>query len=602
MFKHKPNVLKFLSVCSLALIVSTIPSLMSGPAHAVDAEQRKIFNYSISYFNVCNTSGSSSGGSISDAVAAANDNADAIFRALTSYNFKSNGGKPLNVVQAAAVLGNLQSESGFDPMSGVSSGNYYKGIAQWGGGRWTAIKEPRTDLTNQIEHLIEEMDGAYSGALQEFWSASTVDDLVKATFAFVRNYEVAIVGSGGSTKWTDHATACATVQGWDSCSSIGGANPRWPNAQAWYNKYKDTDIAATSSSNSIDGRIIWVGDSRTEGMSNAVTSGDNVWIAQSSTGYNWFNDTAAQQVTSALREGDTIVFNFGVNDLGNVNNYIEKLNSLASGDWSKADKIIVMSVNPVIDGRNNASNAAIEQFNNAMKDGLSDKITYVDTYSKLKDTLTEEDFDQAGLHYTNEVYKKIYDMIRNGTSDGSEIENVCIDGSSSAFGATQYASDGAIIYEQCDPQWADASFGTASVCVAGCGPSAMAMIITALTGQTVTPDMTAKDGSSAYVAGAGSSYSLPSILAEKYDIRTEGISNTVSAYNEVLNNGGMVWLCGSGPLPFTNGGHCIGVRARTSSGKWLVFDSAGRDPNTEYDPQTIVSNANSYSPSAVYKK
>ena len=483
-----------------------------------------------------------------------------------------------------------------------NSGNYYKGIAQWGGGRWTAIKEPRTDLANQIEHLIEEMDGAYSGALQEFWSASTVDDLAKATFAFVRNYEVAILHGGGPTKWSGHDSACTYLQGWDTCSSMGGANPRWPNAQAWYNKYKDTDIAAASSSNSIDGRIIWVGDSRTEGMSNAVTSGDNVWIAQSSTGYNWFNSTAAGQVTSILEDGDTIVFNFGVNDLGNVNSYIEKLNNLANGDWSKADKIIVMSVNPVIDGRNNASNAAIEEFNNTMKNSLSDKITYVDTYSELKSTLTDEDFDGEGLHYTAEIYKKIYDMIRNGTSDGSEIDNVCLDNSSSAFGATAYANDGAIIYEQCDPQWADAPFGTSSVCTAGCGPSAMAMIITALTGETVTPDMTAKDGASAYVAGAGSSYSLPSILAEKYNIRTEGISNTVSAYNEVLNNGGMVWLCGSGPLPFTQGGHCIAVRARTSGGKWLVFDSAGRDPNTEYDPQVIVSNANGYSPSAVYKK
>lgn len=575
-------------------------------SRAISAEQRKIFNYNINYYNICSPGAASGNGSISDAVAAANDNADAVFRAITSYNFKSNGNKPLNVVQAAAVLGNLQSESGFDPMNGVSSGNTYKGIAQWGDGRWDSIADPKTDLTNQIEHLIEEMDGSYSDALQEFWAASTVADLAKATFAFVRNYEVAIINGGGSTRWTDHNTACSTVQGWDSCSSIGGGNPRWPNAQAWYNKYKDTDIAATSSSNSIDERIIWVGDSRTEGMQDAITNGNNVWIAKTSTGYNWFNDTAAKQVTTKIEDDDIIVFNFGVNDLNNVDKYINKLNELAGGDWSKASKIIVMSVNPVIDGKNAASNAAIEQFNNTMKNGLSEKITYVDTYSTLKDSLSESDFDNEGLHYTNDVYKKIYNIIRNGNSSGKRNDTICIDDESSAYGATEYADDGAIIYMQCDNQWGSSAFGSSTICEAGCGPAAMAMIITALTGKTVTPDMTARDGSDAYVPGSGSSYSLPSILAKTYDIRTESIPNTVDDYNKVLNKGGMIWLCGAGPLPFSDNGHCVGIRGRTSNGKWLTFDSSqgyyGHDSNKEYDPKTVVINARSGSASAIYKK
>lgn len=577
----------------LLFIITTAAVFLFGSNQAlsISDEQRRIFNYNIEYFNECSTS--SSGGSISDAVANANDNADAVFKALTSYNFKSNNNKPLNVVQAAAVLGNLQSESGFDPTLTGS----YNGIAQWGGGRWDAVKEPKTDLTNQIEHLIDEMDNGYSDALSELWSASTVDDLAKATFAFARNYEVAITAHRTDTRWVSHSEASAGIQGWDENSSTGYANPRWPNAQAWYNFYKDTDIASTSSANTRDGRIIWVGDSRTEGMSTAITSGNNEWVYKSSVGYDWFVSDAISSVNNKLQEDDTIVFNFGVNDLGNVDKYINKLNELASGDWKNAE-IIVMSVNPVIDGKNGASNAGIEEFNSKMKSGLDSTITFIDTYSELKDSLTSADYDSAGLHYTSEVYQKLYDIIRNGTSDGKSITGECLE--SSSLGATKYANDGSAIYYQCDEQWANASFGSSTVCPSGCGPSAMAMIITAITGESVTPDMTARDGASAYVPGAGSSHSLPEILSSYYDIRVEKIGASVDNFNEVLDNGGMVWMCGSGAEPFTDGGHCVALRARTSSGKWLMFDSAGRDPNAEYDPQFIASHAGGAT--AVYKK
>ncbi|MDO4271371.1 MAG: phage tail tip lysozyme [Candidatus Saccharibacteria bacterium] len=573
-------------------------------SHAMSNEQRQIINYSISHYNICSTDGSSSNGSISSAIANANDNAEAIFNVLTTTNFTHNGNKPLNAVQAAAILGNLQSESDFDPMSGVNTG-YYKGIAQWGGSRWEAIAEPKTDLANQVAHLISELDGDYYGpALQEFWESKDEGDLAKATFAFTRNYEVAILHGGGSTKWSDHDTARYTVQAWDEQASMGQDNPRWPNAQAQYNLYKDKVPSANSTPTRKEGRFIWVGDSRTEGMRDAISNGDNVWVAKSSTGYDWFNSEAAAKVTESLGDEDkakdtTIVFNFGVNDLNNADNYITKLNQLIGGDWKNAEEVIVMSVNPVIDGKNAASNAAIEEFNNKLKNGLSNKITYKDTYTDLKSELQESDFDEQGLHYTEAIYKKLYNMIRNDGSDQSE-STVCNENGSGG-GATKYASDGAIVYEQCDEQWANSSFGSSTVCPSGCGPSAMAMIITALTGKSVTPDMTAKVGSSSYVPGAGSSHDLPENIDDHFGVKAEKIENSVSSINEVLNKGGMVWMCGAGPNPFTSGGHCVAVRARNSEGKWLFFDSAGgRDPNAAYDPNNIVANAGGVT--AVYKK
>ncbi|MDO4271378.1 MAG: hypothetical protein Q4C83_00100 [Candidatus Saccharibacteria bacterium] len=181
--------------------------------------------------------------------------------------------------------------------------------------------------------------------------------------------------------------------------------------------------AGGSASTRDDGKFIWVGDSRTEGMSQAINKDENEWVAKASTGYDWFNSEAAAKVTKALGNKDqaedtTIVFNFGVNDLDNADKYKTKLNELAKGDWKNAKKIIVMSVNPVDDtkakaGGSSATNSAIEEFNKKIKNGLDSKIEYKDIYSQIKDKIKTDD----GIHYDNSTYEEIYDLIRGTESD-----------------------------------------------------------------------------------------------------------------------------------------------------------------------------------------
>lgn len=297
--------------------VLLISSLYALPLSAISDRQKRIFNLGIDYYNECSTSGTSSSGdiNISSDVADANQAADEIFKALTTHNFAHNGNKPLNAVQAAAILGNLQSESGFNPKSGVPNGDF-RGIAQWDKiNRWPKIAEPK-GLKEQVEFMIQEMDGAYAAGLKELWEAKTVGDLAKATFAWARNYEIAIQNGGGKTYWTSQADALSHIQGWDKQSLTGHANPRWPNAQAQYNRYKDqapatsagsSSSSSTSSTSGISGRIVWVGDSRTVGMHEAISDTNNAWIAEVSKGYDWFVNTALGQVKSTLKEGDTIV-------------------------------------------------------------------------------------------------------------------------------------------------------------------------------------------------------------------------------------------------------------------------------------------------------
>jgi hypothetical protein len=141
------------------------------------------------------------------------NNQETAAKFFTSTNFLGNSDKPMNAVQMAAIMGNIQQESGFNPNAG--EGRSYRGIIQWSSpGRWDGIAEPKTDLINQLNYIKTELDGDYKNRLDEFWNTSTVDDLDKATYAITRNYEGAVIGSGGSKTWTNDTDAANNVQDW----------------------------------------------------------------------------------------------------------------------------------------------------------------------------------------------------------------------------------------------------------------------------------------------------------------------------------------------------------------------------------------------------
>ena len=188
--------------------------------------------------------------------------------------------------------------------------------------------------------------------------------------------------------------------------------------------------SGSSATSAVDNsNFIWVGDSRTVGMQGVITSGNNEWVAKSSMGYDWFVSEAIPTVNKKLEEDDVIVFNLGVNDLGNVDKYKSKLNELATGDWSKAGRIIVMSVNPVDEAKEaqngySVKNSTIEEFNKKIRNGLDAKIEFKDTYNQIKGSLGTTD----GVHYDEATYKKLYDMIRGTESTDARCGETTVSG------------------------------------------------------------------------------------------------------------------------------------------------------------------------------
>lgn len=157
--------------------------------------------------------------------------------------------------------------------------------------------------------------------------------------------------------------------------------------------------------------IIFIGDSRTVGMNNTVDidSVENQWVvAKVGMGYDWLISDGwvqAQQIMSDNKQIGSwkIICNLGVNDLGNIDKYIDFY--LENNDKYN---ITVVSVNPTVDECNGVQCSDIEKFNEKITE--IPNIEYIDTY----DMLVQTGYNAPdGLHYDNKTYNKIYKIIMN---------------------------------------------------------------------------------------------------------------------------------------------------------------------------------------------
>lgn len=329
----------------------------------------------------------------------------------------------------AGIMGNLYVESHFDPAI-IEAGQEFKlgstgfGIAQWTtAGRQQALfdyaksqNKKREDLGMQLDFLYNQEFmkwnwGNYFSSLDELKGSNSVANVTKAVML---EYE----------RPKDQSPQA--VQG------------RISHSEQILKDMKSVNVSQVTISRKLnDGRVIWVGDSRFVGMENAKKTDKDIYIAKESQGYDWFTDTAIAQVNDKVKKGDTIVFGLGINDLDNVDKYVDKLNELKKNEW-KAYKVIVLSVNPVNDEKSsNVKNEQIEKFNETISSKLIGGIEYLNTYLQIKDGMVSDD----GVHYDKTTYEKIYDIVRSrGTSTAKHVAcaNYSIGGDSKLNGKPKF--------------------------------------------------------------------------------------------------------------------------------------------------------------------
>lgn len=166
---------------------------------------------------------------------------------------------------------------------------------------------------------------------------------------------------------------------------------------------KDKDDEKKASIN----RVVYIGDSRTEGLRDVNSDSKNTFICLSSMGYDWMLSTAFPQAESYASSGIAFVILMGVNDLYHQNSYISAINQKAA-EWKKKGAVVYFaSVGPVQNDPY-TSNSEIESFNRALKNGLSSDVGYIDLYGELNKSGYQT---VDGTHYTNAVSKNILSFI-----------------------------------------------------------------------------------------------------------------------------------------------------------------------------------------------
>ena len=219
-----------------------------------------------------------------------------------------------------------------------------------------------------------------------------------------------------------------------------------------------------------------------------------------------------------------------------------------------------------------------------------------EVYNKTPDEIMDEmGFDDEQKNWANLMYN-----VFTGQKITPDSEFVDKDRLQSYEGVTL---DGLTYYNQLDERWANEMYGkTDTIGVAGCGPTALAIAISNLTGDETDPVEVAEwSYENGYVCeGSGSYISLIPNAAEHFGLSVEklGKSNAEELKQHLEDGKMIIAIMGAGH--FTNTGHFIVLRGVTDDGKILVADPVSYNRSTmAWDISTIlkeVKNAGSGGP------
>lgn len=148
-----------------------------------------------------------------------------------------------------------------------------------------------------------------------------------------------------------------------------------------------------------------------------------------------------------------------------------------------------------------------------------------------------------------------------------------------------------VYFNQTEEPWADAPYGTDTLCKYGCGPTTMAMAVSTLTGEVTDPALMAQWAAEHgyWASRSGSYHTIVPGTAAAFGLTVESpVEQTPDALRDILREGKLLAAL-VGPGHFTQYGHFILLRGITPNGDILVADS-NSIPNSlaAWDPQLIL--------------
>ena len=292
----------------------------------------------------------------------------------------------------------------------------------------------------------------------------------------------------------------------------------------------------------------------------------------SSQGITWNNSSQADAALQA-----ELTFMIGESDFGQ---YTSNLSRVSSHSPSAFAELFLVTFERAVNGDSALTDSGVS----AIARSYGASIYYQGTASRR--------------NYAASMYNQFASSTPSSSTDENKDGEDSTTTTAAVSGCSATSTDGQLtFYYQSDEPWGSIPYGScspvATISDAGCGPSSLAMVITAFTGQRITPDIVAKKAVAAghRVCGSGSAWAIAT-LARDYGLNVSTSVWDENAISAALRSGKMILVAGSGASPFTDGGHFIALRGITSSGKWLIFDSwhKGSGNNTrEWEPSEIMS-------------
>ncbi len=160
----------------------------------------------------------------------------------------------------------------------------------------------------------------------------------------------------------------------------------------------------------------------------------------------------------------------------------------------------------------------------------------------------------------------------------------------------QFLTGGArevVYFDQTTERWADQPYGTDHIGGYGCGPTAMAMAVSTLTGDIIDPVQMAQHcvDNGYWARRQGSYLSIVPGVARDFGLECSSLpldeadEDTIAQYLAT----GQILVALMGPGHFTNGGHFILLRGITLDGSILVADPASPERSlTTWDLELIL--------------
>lgn len=164
--------------------------------------------------------------------------------------------------------------------------------------------------------------------------------------------------------------------------------------------------------------------------------------------------------------------------------------------------------------------------------------------------------------------------------DGNYIDGVSF--MSGSFGKIYY-------YNQCEEPYASHSYGGyGTMCGYGCGPTALAIVISSLYDKTIDAiEVNDYLCSSGGCSGDGTYHAAITSTAEHYGLNVNKTGDT-QAVIDALGTGDALVIAIMCPGHFTTSGHFITLTGVTSDGKVTVADPASRSRSTDWDYNIVV--------------